>query len=165
MNPRLTKTTLHKLFKEWHWKQLRKRKYVGNLIFTSTGSFRKDMRVVQNVGKPNVKFKFEVGSYIGGSPTTTPRHFSISTTGKKERISWMALPNDDLFLRIRTQEGVWQTPIKIPGFFEDPTNILDEELEFLEFLYPGVCVQIEDLLPGLHGVDAALKERFTGLRG
>lgn len=164
MIPRMTKTTLHKLFKEWQWKQLSRRKYIEDLIWTTYGSHRKDNRVVQNVGKPNIKFKFEVGSYLGGAPTDTPRHFSISTTGKKERISWMAMPNDDLFLKRRDADKVWQPPVKMTGFFEDCTGIRNEELEFLEFLYPGICSQIEELLPGLHGVDAALRERFTGLR-
>lgn len=162
MIPRLTKTTLHKLFKEWQWKKLSRRKYVEQLIWTSTGGHRKDNRVVQNVGKPKIKFKFEVGNYLGGATTTTPRHFSISTTGNKERISWMAMPNDDLFLKRRGADKIWQPPVKMSGFFEDCTDIRNEELEFLEFLYPGICVQIQELLPGLHGVDAALKERFNG---
>lgn len=162
MIPRLTKTTLHKLFKEWQWKQLSRRKYVEQLIWTSYGAHRKDNRVVQRVGKPEIKFKFEIGNYLGGTTTTTPRHFSISTTGPKERISWMAMPNDDLFLKVRAADKVWQPPVPMTGFFEDCTDIRNEELEFLEFLYPGICVQIEQLLPGLHGVDAALKERFNG---
>lgn len=162
MIPRLTKTTLHKLFKEWQWKQLSRRKHVEQLIWTSYGAHRKDNRVVQNVGDPKIKFKFEVGNYIGGTTTTTPRHFSISTTGNKERISWMAMPNDDLFLKRRGADKVWQPPIKLSGFFEDPTGIQNEEVEFLEFLYPGICAQIVELLPGLHGIDDALKERFNG---
>lgn len=74
----------------------------------------------------------------------------------------MAMPNDDLFLKVRAADKVWQPPVPMTGFFEDCTDIRNEELEFLEFLYPGICVQIEQLLPGLHGVDAALKERFNG---
>lgn len=162
MIPRLTKTTLHKLFKEWQWKQLSRREYIENLIWTEGGFARKDNRVVQKVGKPVVKFKFEVGAYLGGRPTSNPRHFSISTTGKLERISWMAMPNDDLFLKRRDADKVWQPPVKMTGFFEDCTDIRKEELELLEFLYPGICSQIQELLPGLHGVDAALKERFNG---
>lgn len=161
MIPRLTKTTLHKLFKEWQWEQLSRRKYVKNLIWTENGFARKDNRVVQNVGKPVVKFKFEVGAYLGGRPTSNPRHFSISTTGNRERISWMAMPGGDLFFKRRDAGRVWQPPIKMTGVFEDHTDIRNEELEFFEFLYPGVCSQIEELLPGLHGVDAALRERFT----
>lgn len=162
MIPKLTKTTLHKLFKEWQWKQLCRRKHVGKLIWTESGSCRKDNRVVQRVGKPEIKFKFEVGNYIGGTTTTTPRHFSISTTGKKERICWMAMPDDGILLRRRDVNKVWQAPIKLSGFFEDPTGIQNEEIEFLEFLYPGICAQIVELLPGLHGIDDALKERFNG---
>lgn len=162
MIPRLAKTTLHKLFKEWQWKQLSRRRHVDKLIWTENGYFRKDNRVVQRVGKPEIKFKFEIGNYVGGTTTTTHRHFSISTTGKKERITWMAMPDNDTLLRQRGANKVWQPPIKLSGFFEDCVDIRNEELEFLEFLYPGICVQIAELLPGLHGVDAALKERFNG---
>lgn len=161
MIPRLTKTTLHKLFKEWQWQQLSRRKHVGRLIWTDSGAARKDNRTTVRVGKPIIKFKFEVGRYLGGTVTNTPRHFCIETTGKQDRISWMATPNNEVFLKRRVGK-VWEHPISILGFFEDPHNITNEELELLEMLYPGICGMVEQLLPGLHGIDAALKEKFNG---
>lgn len=147
------------LFREWSWNDLARRKYVANLIWTTYGAERKDNRVVQNVGRPIVKFKFHVGSYIGGSPTKTPQHFSISTTGKVDRIAWMAMPNGDLFVKKRRSK-VWDEPFKVTGFFGDPTGVTDQEIEFLEFLYPGVVEQLPELIPGLMGVDKALEDRF-----
>lgn len=161
MIPRLTKTTLHKLFKEWQWEDLSKRKYVERLIWTDYGAARRDNRTTIRVGKPIIKFKFEIGSYLGGTVTNTPRHFCIETTGKADRISWMATPQDGVFLKRRAGK-VWQPPVKLTGFFEDPYNITNEELEFLEILHPGICSMVEELLPGLHGVEAALKEKFNG---
>jgi hypothetical protein len=161
MIPRLTKTTLHKLFKEWQWKQLNRRKHVGRLIWTDNGAARKDNRTTVRVGKPIIKFKFEIGSYLGGTVTNTPRHFCIETTSKQDRISWMATPQDEVFLKRRIGK-VWQAPVKLTGFFEDPYEITNEELEFLELLYPGICSQVVELLPGLHGIDDALKEKFNG---
>lgn len=161
MIPRLTKTTLHKLFKEWQWQQLSRRKHVGSLIWTYDGAARRDNRTTVRVGKPIIKFKFEVGEYLGGTVTNTPRHFCIETTGKQDRISWMATPNNEVFLKRRVGK-VWEHPISILGFFEDPHNITNEELELLEMLYPGICGMVEQLLPGLHGIDAALKEKFNG---
>lgn len=155
------KITLRLLFREWHWKELNKRKYLGNLIWNSQGSARKDNRVVQNVGKPVIKFKFVIGAYLGGSPTKTPRHFSISTTGKQDRIVWMALPDGTVMIRQRRGK-VWGEPFKLTEFFEDPLNPSDGELELLEFVYPGVQEKLPELLPGLYGVDTALKERFHG---
>lgn len=161
MIPRLTKTTLHKLFKEWQWKDLSSRKYVERLIWTDYGAARKDNRTTIRVGKPIIKFKFEIGSYLGGTVTNTPRHFCIETTGKTDRISWMATPQDEVFLKRRVGK-VWKPPVKLTGFFEDAYNITNEELEFLEILHPGLCSMVEELLPGLHGVEAALKEKFNG---
>lgn len=162
MSRRVLKITLRLLFREWNWKALSKRKYVDKLIWTNTRSFRRDERVVQNVGKPVVKFRFNVGSYGGCSPAETPRHFSISTTGKEDRICWMALPNDELYVRQRKGLG-WEPPFRLTDFFDDPLQPGEEELDLLEFLVPGITDQLPELLPGLHGVDAALKERFTGL--
>lgn len=161
MIPRMTKTTLHKLFKEWTWRDLTRRKYVGNLIFTGNGGYRKDNRVVQNVGKPAIKFRFDVGPYLGGPVTSTPRHFSISTTGNLDRISWMAMPGGDVFLKRRVGK-VWKPPVKMTDFFLDCCDIQKEELEMLEFLYPGITAQVVELLPGLHGIDSALWEKFCG---
>lgn len=161
MIPRMTKTTLHKLFKEWTWGELTRRKYVGNLIFTQAGYFRTDNRVVQNVGKPVIKFRFDVGPYLGGTVTSTPRHFSISTTGKQDRIKWMAMPDGEVFLQRRAGK-TWQQPVKMTDFFADPKDIKNEELDLLEFLYPGITAQVVELLPGLHGIDSALWEKFCG---
>lgn len=160
MDYRRIKFTLHMLFREWNWKALSRRKYVNKLIYTDSGWPRKDNRVVQNVGKPAIKFKFEVGSYIGGSPTKTPQHFSISTTGRHDRIAWMAKSDGDLLVKFR-QDKEWTAPARIAGFFADTSNILDEEIEFFLFIYPNFSM-LEELLPGLHGVDQALRERFNG---
>lgn len=162
MSRRVLKITLRLLFREWNWKALSKRKYLDNLIWTNTHSFRKDNRVVQNVGKPTVKFKFNIGSYIGGRPTRTPTHFSISTTGKEDRVCWMALYDGGLYVRQRKGKR-WEEPFKLTDFFDDPLLPSEEELDLLEFLVPGITDQLPELLPGLYGVDAALKERFTGL--
>lgn len=161
MNQRPLRIVLRLLFREWNWKALSKRKHVGNLIWTSYGAYRKDMRVVQNVGKPNIKFKFEVGSYIGGRPTDVPTHFSISSMGREDRICWMATPRDEVFVKQRRGK-IWGEPLKLTAFFDDPFEPTDEELDFLEFLMPDVTTQLPLLLPGLYGVDAALKERFNG---
>lgn len=161
MHHRSLRITLKLLFREWNWKSLSRRKNVERLIWTDYGAYRKDNRVVQNVGKPNIKFKFEIGSYIGGRPTTTPTHFSISSTGSGDRVCWMATPKDELFVKQRRGK-VWGDPLKLTAFFDDPTDPTDEELDFLEFLMPDVTTQLPLLLPGLYGVDAALKERFNG---
>lgn len=156
-------TTLGILFSEWNWLSLGRRKYVDNLIWTGYGTFRKDNKTVQNVGKPMIKFKFEVGSYYGGRPTKTPRHFSISTTGRGDRICWMALQEGDVYIKQR-KSHIWGEPINLTDFFDSPAQPTKDELEFLEFLMPDSTMQIAELLPGLLGVDAALKERFTGLQ-
>lgn len=164
------KYVLQTLMQEWNWVTLNKRKYVANLIWTSSyGGYRKDNRVVQNVGKPKIKFKFNIGSYIGGSPTTIPTHFSIGTTGKLDRIEWMAKPvyhdsksrNGDVFIRLR-HGRTWGEPFRVIDYFEDPGNITDEELELFEFLYPNATAKLPELLPGLLGIDDALRERFMG---
>lgn len=160
MEYRRLKFTLHMLFREWNWKYLSKNKYVQNLIYTGSGAYRKDNRVVQNVGKPAIKFKFVIGSYLGGAPTKTPCHFNIATTGKHDRICWMAKPDGDLLIKFR-HEKQWSDPFKVADFFADTANILDEEIEFLLLLYPQVAM-LEEFLPGLHGVNQALRERFNG---
>lgn len=157
---RKSKRALALLFREWNWRTLVRRKHIGELIFTNQGWFRKDNRTVQNVGSPKIKFKFEVGP-LGGAPTSEPTHFSISSTGKNERVCWMATPRDEMFLKQR-KGRFWGEPIKLTGFFNDPFDPADEEIDLLEFLMPGVVEQLPLLLPGLHGVDAALKERFNG---
>lgn len=73
----------------------------------------------------------------------------------------MATPKDEVFLKRRIGK-VWQTPVELSGFFQDPHEITNEELEFLEMLYPGICEMVAELLPGLHGVDQVLKEKFNG---
>lgn len=151
---------------EWTWGKLTKRKYVDHLIWKKNGhGYRIDNRVVQNVGKPIVKFKFEVGSYIGGTPTTTPTHFSISTTGKGNRVSWMAMPNGAVKVRLREGKR-WLEAFPITECIDDLSNPKESELDFLEMMYPdanprAAINQLPELLPGLLGVDAALKERFT----
>lgn len=155
------KTVLGLLFAEWTWRKLDQRRGVEKLIYTNYGHYRKDNAVVQKVGSPIIKFRFDIGPYIGGTVTTTPTHFSISTTSRKDRIKWMAMPGGDVFIQQR-RAGLWQPKLKLNEFFDDPQNIDDGELDLLEILMPGSVRQLPGLLPGLRGVDAALEERFYG---
>ena len=155
------KVTLGILYREWTWRKLDTRRGIENLIYTDYGFYRKDMRVVQNVGRPIVKFRFDIGSYLGGTVTSTPTHFSISTVGANDRIKWMAMPCGDLFIRQRKGKS-WQKALKVNDFFDDVSDIQDGELDLLEVLMPGAIQQLPKLLPGLLGVDAALEERFYG---
>lgn len=158
------KTVLGLLFAEWTWRNLDRRRGIDKLIYTNYGIYRKDNNVVQNVGKPEIKFRFDIGHAgiaLSGAVTKVPTHFSISTMGRGDRIKWMALPEGDLFIRQR-KAGVWQPKLKLNEFFDDPQNIDDSELELLEMVMPGSVRQLPELLPGLRGVDAALEERFYG---
>lgn len=56
----------------------------------------------------------------------------------------------------------WQSLVKMTDFFLDCRDIQNEELEMLEFLYPGITAQVVELLPVLHGIDSALREKFCG---
>lgn len=156
------KVTLGILYREWTWRKLDTRRGIEKLIYTDLGyGYRKDMRVVQNVGRPIVKFRFDIGPYLGGTVTSTPTHFSISTMGTSDRIKWMAMPGGDLFIRQRKGKS-WQKALKVNDFFDDVSDIQDGELDLLEVLMPGAIQELPKLLPGLLGVDAALEERFYG---
>lgn len=155
------KATLGLLFAEWTWRKLEGRRGIERLIYTNYGIYRKDNAVVQNVGKPAIKFRFDIGSYLGGTTTTVPTHFSISTTGLKNRIKWMAMPSGDLFIQQR-KDRAWQPRMRMNDFFDDPQYIEDSEIDLLEILMPGVVQELTQLLAGLRGVDQALEERFYG---
>lgn len=164
----MVKETLQRLISEWNWPSLASRKRIDNLIWTDYGGYRKDNRVVQNVGprKALIKFKFEVGQYLGGAPCKTPTHFRIATTGKCDRIAWMAYPRSydtgEYRLAIAYRRGkVWEEPVYVHDFFMDSSDIQDGEIELLEFLIPGFSDKIIELVPGLEGVDEALQERFS----
>ncbi|UZZ64369.1 hypothetical protein A54_129 [Septuagintavirus sv54] len=152
------------LIRDWNWKKIRHTGYIRPLIYTSDHSFRRDMKISQRVGKTKFKFQRGRGYYDEGFKVREVPRFCVSTlpSGKGEgsRISWMATCNNEIFIAIRkARHKDWQI-FNLDEYFEDTQKPTDDEIEFVNILYPEFIRDLPKLKPGLDAVHKELQGRF-----
>lgn len=152
------------LIRDWNWKKIRHTQCLRQLIYTADHSFRRDMKISQRVGKTKFKFQRGRGYYDEGFKVREVPRFCVSTlpnaNGKGSRISWMATCNNEIFMGVR-KVGCkdWQL-FNLDEYFEDIQKPTDDEIEFVNILYPEFIRDLPKLKPGLDEIHKELQRRF-----
>lgn len=148
------------LYTEWRWKHIASGR-CRNLIYLSYSSrYRRDMKISQRIGKTKFKFQVGQGGYNDGQPLNTPRFcLSAGTIRDRFRVSWMVTDQDDIYIRGGSGR-VFTYLLHLDDVIEDPLNIDDQTILFLETMYPGLVETLPKLEYGLDRIDQTLKERF-----
>ena len=151
------------LVAKWQWHDVRDDGYFKNLILTSMGQYRRDMKTTQRVSM--VKFQYRHAF------TTRPHGFLIEVGDPDLRLSWITEQNEkqyrnsNSFFRIH---GKKCTTCELQAWEVDellaPDN--EEHLKFMKVIHPELRVDALDLLTkfryGLDNVHEELRKRFGG---